>query len=760
MAELPGSTHDEILKWKTDNLLRGAEVVPDSRPGYQPANDPTRPRPVPVMPVPFRPPKRRWENVRKRMTTEGPENSMWLFWKKAGKAEEGPDTMTRQEKELHQAARKNDIKRVQALLSSGVNVNARNQVDRTALHWAAGNGNTEIVKMLSSHDANIDGEDKYGMTALLWAAWFGYRNTVGALVFSGANATCENKQGLNILHCAAQNGHVDVIQFILEDLESFDLNGKDKTGKTAFHIGAEHGKLEPVEYLIGAGCDVNARSKDGSTAVHYASKNGHPEVLTKIIQAGAEVNERDTDGKTPLHLSAEEGWIDIAEILLDNNADVNADAHKCTPAAHPAFVPGKKPVDVKKEVSPLHMAAQNGHPRVSKILIDYGADVDSMNHHHMTPLHLAAQSNWYDVCRLLIESGCDINAINARTQTPIHLASENGLNDVCEMLLKAGARLDINDKQGKTPLGVAARGEHIAIVDMMIKAERYNEMRKGLPEDQEEYEEFYEDELFAYLDEDEDGYSDEYSDYEDDDEFEDELVDELDKGSKAGGDHPTVDGKDKLNTPNSPDRKESETGSSRASDTSGYRSATRLRRRSHNLDGEDFDEESADLNGHDPYSIPSEDFKDEEEFSEGEEFSGTYVSEDSVTIKAPQKSRLRKVSFRQDRSSETQHIRNICFKLATKYLKSNEWKRLARIWKFSEGHIKAIEHQYAGTNSYREHGYRMLLIWLHGECIAKNNPIKGIYEALLTIDRRKLADDIRRKANAEASQSPRKCAVS
>ncbi|XP_066274823.1 ankyrin repeat and death domain-containing protein 1A-like isoform X2 [Branchiostoma lanceolatum] len=752
MSAPPGSSNDEILKWKTDNLLRSG----DENHPYQPGNDPGR---RPVMPVPVRPPKQKsWGRVRKNITS-GPDNSMWLFWKKEGKTEEEADSMTRQEKELHQAARKNDIKRVQALLSSGVNVNAGNQVDRTALHWAAGNGNTEIVKMLSSHDANIDGEDKYGMTALLWAAWFGYRNTVGALVFSGANATCENKQGLNILHCAAQNGHVDVIQFILEDLESFDLNGKDKNGKTAFHIGAEHGKLEPVEYLIGAGCDVNARSKDGSTAVHYASKNGHPEVLTKIIQAGAEVNERDKDGKTPLHLSAEEGWIDIAEILLDNNADVNADAHKCKPGAHPKreFVPGQKPVDVKKEVSPLHMAAQNGHPRVSKILIDYGADVDSMNHHHMTPLHLAAQSNWYDVCRLLIESGCDINAINARTQTPIHLASENGLNDVCEMLLKAGAKMDIPDKQGKNPLGVAARGEHIAIVDMMIKAERYFEMRKGLPEDQEEYEEFYEDELFAYLEEDEDGYSDEYSDYEDDDEFEDELVDELDKGGKAEANQ--VDGKDKL-TPNSPDRKESETGSSRASDTSGYRSATRLRRRSHNLDGEDFDEESADLNGHDPYSVPSDDFKDEEEFSEGEEFSGTYVSEDSVTIKAPQKSRLKKVSFRQDRSSETQHIRNICFKLATKYLKSNEWKRLARIWKFSEGHIKAIEHQYAGTNSYREHGYRMLLIWLHGECIARNNPIKGIYEALLTIDRRKLADDIRRKANAEASQSPRKCAVS
>lgn len=44
-----------------------------------------------------------------------------------------------------------------------------------------------------------------------------------------------------------------------------------------------------------------------------------------------------------------------------------------------------------------------------------------------------------------------------------------------------------------------------------------------------------------------------------------------------------------------------------------------------------------------------------------------------------------------------------------------------------------------GTKSYREHGHRMLLIWLHGTITAGENPIKGLYEGLVGIGRRDLA---------------------
>ncbi|MBN3313549.1 AKD1A protein, partial [Atractosteus spatula] len=100
------------------------------------------------------------------------------------------------------------------------------------------------------------------------------------------------------------------------------------------------------------------------------------------------------------------------------------------------------------------------------------------------------------------------------------------------------------------------------------------------------------------------------------------------------------------------------------------------------------------------------------------------------------------LSFRQDHRLETQHIRSVIWRLATKYLKPGEWKKLAHYWKFTEAHIRAIEQQWTGTKSYKEHGHRMLLIWLHGVIVAGENPIKGLYEGLVGIARRDLAGEI------------------
>lgn len=54
------------------------------------------------------------------------------------------------------------------------------------------------------------------------------------------------------------------------------------------------------------------------------------------------------------------------------------------------------------------------------------------------------------------------------------------------------------------------------------------------------------------------------------------------------------------------------------------------------------------------------------------------------------------LTFKQDHRLETQHIRSVMWRLATKYLKPGEWKNLAHFWKFTDDHIRAIEQQWTG----------------------------------------------------------------
>jgi len=103
----------------------------------------------------------------------------------------------------------------------------------------------------------------------------------------------------------------------------------------------------------------------------------------------------------------------------------------------------------------------------------------------------------------------------------------------------------------------------------------------------------------------------------------------------------------------------------------------------------------------------------------------------------------------------SEHMKEILWKLATRQLKPTDWRRLALHWGFTDAHIRAIEHQYTGPHSYREHGYRLLLIWLHS-VKKEENPMKVMFESLVAIGRKDLAESIRRKANLQGgvSKSP------
>uniref|UniRef100_A0A8C9IKW7 Ankyrin repeat and death domain containing 1A n=1 Tax=Piliocolobus tephrosceles TaxID=591936 RepID=A0A8C9IKW7_9PRIM len=97
------------------------------------------------------------------------------------------------------------------------------------------------------------------------------------------------------------------------------------------------------------------------------------------------------------------------------------------------------------------------------------------------------------------------------------------------------------------------------------------------------------------------------------------------------------------------------------------------------------------------------------------------------------------LSFKQDHRQETQQLRSVLWRLASRHLQPHEWKKLAYSWDFTEAHVYAIEQQWTGTRSYQEHGHRMLLIWLHGVSTAGENPSKALFEGLVAIGRRDLA---------------------
>ena len=133
--------------------------------------------------------------------------------------------------------------------------------------------------------------------------------------------------------------------------------------------------------------------------------------------------------------------------------------------------------------SPLHTAAMNGHPDIVKLLIESGAEVNSLANFGRTPLHWAAWNGFSDVTKLLIENGAIVNAkvtgmstvsvasggppTSEVGSTALHYASYEGHEEVCKILIENGADVNIKTNEGWTPLHRAKFGDHENIVKLI-----------------------------------------------------------------------------------------------------------------------------------------------------------------------------------------------------------------------------------------------------------------------------------------------------
>lgn len=104
--------------------------------------------------------------------------------------------------------------------------------------------------------------------------------------------------------------------------------------------------------------------------------------------------------------------------------------------------------------SALHYAALYDYFEIAKLIIQNGADLDTVNIYLQTPLHDAVANNHFEIVKLLIENGADVNAVDTLLGTPLYNAVLWNSYQCIKLLIKYDSQLTLRNNYGKSPIDV------------------------------------------------------------------------------------------------------------------------------------------------------------------------------------------------------------------------------------------------------------------------------------------------------------------
>jgi len=164
-------------------------------------------------------------------------------------------------------------------------------------------------------------------------------------------------------------------------------NGRDRKKRSALELAVLKHRTEMVQLLLQKGANPNVVGPYRKTPLQHAAERGTGEIAGLLIKAGANLEVRGRYGATPLIDAVYARYAikstDVIEALIQGGANLNATEPK------------------RAGGTALHAAVQRKDVRITRLLVEAGADVGIRDSKGQTPVELALQLQQTRLANLL-----------------------------------------------------------------------------------------------------------------------------------------------------------------------------------------------------------------------------------------------------------------------------------------------------------------------------------------------------------------------
>ena len=216
--------------------------------------------------------------------------------------------------ELMEGVYKNDSAKVESLINSGADVNAKTWGGMSALALAVQFENIKILKILIAAEVSLAKSDGLAVRPPLVFAIKKRNEPVARLLIE---AGMEIKHDWSTLANAVKSDMKDTVELMLE--KGVDVKSRNELAlyaiRRAMIASIDYENKEMALLLIKHGVDVNAVDKQGVTPLSYAAKTGRIEMVKMLLENGVDI---DRHGGKSIKEALLNGQIKIADLLKEN----------------------------------------------------------------------------------------------------------------------------------------------------------------------------------------------------------------------------------------------------------------------------------------------------------------------------------------------------------------------------------------------------------------------------------------------------------